>query len=159
VLTRSYVDGASTIMLLIAYDSAQSGMLQIHRPEACYPASGYALSGGSDYNVPLAAGLSVPGQRLTATNGERVEQILYWTRIGDAFPTSYDGQRQSVAGQNLRGLIPDGALIRMSTINRNAAVAQAQLLAFAQQMFVGMDGEGRALLAGPLNAVRLARTA
>lgn len=159
VLTRSYVNGAATIMLLIAYDSAQSGMLQIHRPEACYPASGYTLSGTADYSVPLAAGLSVPGQRLTATNGQRVEQILYWTRIGDDFPTSYDGQRASVAGQNLRGLIPDGALIRISTINRDAAAAQAALLGFAQQLFGGMDAEGRALMAGPISVARLARTA
>ena len=45
LLTRTYANQAGDeIMLLIAYNGAQDGVVQIHRPEVCYPASGFRLS-------------------------------------------------------------------------------------------------------------------
>ncbi len=45
LVTRVYSDGdGSQIMLLVAQSASQTGILQIHRPEICYTAGGYALS-------------------------------------------------------------------------------------------------------------------
>ena len=43
-LSRTYVnDKGYRIMLSIAYGSDQSDTLQLHKPEVCYPAQGFAL--------------------------------------------------------------------------------------------------------------------
>ncbi len=149
-LARNYVDGADAlVMLLIAYDPTQSGMLQVHRPEACYPASGFQTTGTQPVNIPLGSEVVVPALFMTATNGPRVEQILYWTRIGYSFPLSYDDQRSALMRQNLRGLEPDGALIRMSVIDPDPARAVTRLKAFAVSLFAASGKQSRALLIGP----------
>lgn len=149
VLTNTYQrGGAAPIMLLIAYDQRQSGMLQIHRPEACYPAQGFTLSGEQPVALELG-GTAVDARFLTAVNGQRNEQILYWTRIGCSFPTTYDGQRSAVIGYNLRQQIPDGALIRISAIDPDVRRARASLIGFAETLYSGAGKLGRGLLAGP----------
>ena len=40
--------------------------------------------------------------------------MLYWTRVDNAFPRSWLDQRIVVMKANLRGAIPDGALVRVS---------------------------------------------
>lgn len=149
VLTNTYQRGsAPPVMLLIAYDMRQSGMLQIHRPEACYPAQGFTLS--AEHMVAMnLGGTAIDARFLTAVNGQREEQILYWTRIACSFPTSYDGQRSAVVGYNLRKQIPDGALVRISMIDPDAARAKAALLDFAHTLYGGAGKLGRGLLAGP----------
>ena len=150
VLARSYLNpNGASVMLLVAYDPSQSGMLQVHRPEACYPAAGFDLSRSSRVSVPLAAGITVPALFLTATNGPRVEQVLYWTRIGRAFPRSYDEQRSSVMNQNLQGLLPDGALVRISMLDDDAGRALSTLAGFARTLFAKGAADCRKMLIGP----------
>ncbi len=150
VLARNYVDAADgLVMLLIAYDPTQSGMLQVHRPEACYPASGFQTTGTVPVSIPLGGNIAVPALFMTATNGPRVEQILYWTRIGYSFPLSYDEQRAALMRQNLRGFEPDGALVRMSLIDPDPVMALAHLKTFAAALFAASGQESRALLVGP----------
>src|SRR3546814_9693687 len=45
-LTRLYSHAGTgeRVMLLMAYGSTQSDLLQLHRPETCYPAFGYRIS-------------------------------------------------------------------------------------------------------------------
>ena len=55
LVTRVYNrDDGQTIMLLIAYGGSQDGVVQIHRPEICYPASGYTLTTVQDHVARLA---------------------------------------------------------------------------------------------------------
>jgi EpsI family protein len=150
VLARSYLNPAgAALMFLIAYDPSQSGMLQVHRPEACYPAAGFTLTKPQRIDVPVAPGHTVPALFITATNGPRIEQVLYWTRIGREFPRSYDEQRSSVMAQNLRGLLPDGALIRLSVIDANASASLATMIQFSQQLFASGNDRCRKMLVGP----------
>lgn len=152
-LTRGYDNGVDPpVMLLIAYDRMQSGLLQIHRPESCYPGSGFTISETQPVAAPLAPGLGVPANFLTATRGERVEQLLYWTRLGDAFPRDWHDQRRSIASQNLRGYVPDGVLVRMSVITPDAEFGLRHLARFAEALFANSATAGRRLLAGPANA-------
>ena len=152
-LTRAYDNGVDPpIMLLVAYDRVQSGLLQIHRPESCYPGSGFTLSPTLPVSVPLKPGLAAPANFLTATRDERVEQLLYWTRVGDAFPRDWHDQRRTIARQNLHGYVPDGVLVRVSMITADAAFGLRQLTRFAEALFTVSPPAGRRLLAGPLSA-------
>ena len=61
VLTRTYVDSSTgeRIMLSIAYGSNQSGSLQLHIPDVCYPAQGFEVLDSSLTSIAA-------GQRTTA---------------------------------------------------------------------------------------------
>ena len=56
LLTRVYWDGESPpVMLLIAQSAQQTGVLQVHRPEVCYPTGGYRLSPVTQHAVPVGS--------------------------------------------------------------------------------------------------------
>ena len=148
-ITRVYSSSTSLpIMLLIAYGSSETGMLQVHRPETCYPASGYRLSESVETSVPLPGGRQVPSRFFSATGSDRIEQLLYWIRIGDQFPQRWIEQREAVFGQNLRGLIPDGLLVRISAVTTDRALAEATVKRFAATMIEAAGPQGKRLLLG-----------
>jgi len=117
LLTRVYErDENSSVMLLIAYSGSQDGVIQVHRPETCYPASGYRLIQNDAHEVPLPSPHRPQGRFIVADNNIRHEQLIYWTRLGRYFPTRWAEQRLAVARENFAGHIPDGVLVRVSTI-------------------------------------------
>jgi len=138
------------VMLLLAYGSSQSGMLQIHRPEICYPASGFRLTETQITSIPLTADRAIASRSFTANSDTRVEQVLYWTRIGTLVPTSWVGQRLAVVRSNLQGDIPDGLLVRLSTVSEDADHAQATLKKFARAMIEEIPLARRRMLIGPI---------
>jgi EpsI family protein len=149
LLTRVYVaEGRPPIMLLIAQSGAQDGVLQVHRPEVCYPASGYTLSGGALHALSAGGG-ALPTRVYTAEGGDRIEQLLYWTRVGNALPTTWLEQRMAVARANLRGQIPDGVLVRVSTIAPDRS-AVSYLDQFARELIEGVSPYARRVLIGAL---------
>ncbi|MFC3558084.1 exosortase-associated protein EpsI, V-type [Sphingomonas qilianensis] len=151
-ISRTYrADNENPIMMLIAYARRQSGMLMVHRPESCYPGSGFTITADRAVQIPLARGVTLGGRFLSTARDERIEQVLYWTRLGNGFPIDWDEERSNLAKQNLQGLQPDGALIRLSMISPDPATALASLTRFASALFHGSGRDGRALLAGPAN--------
>ena len=143
VLTRSYVaPGFPPVMLLIAYGAAQSGLMQVHRPEVCYQSAGFRIAGDRTTKIALRDGASLPAKRFTARREQRAEQVLYWTRIADRFPTSLFAQRLLMVESGLKGLLPDGLLVRLSTLGGDADISQKVLLHFAQDL-VEADGAAR----------------
>lgn len=147
LLTRVYTRGDEPpIMLLVAQSAGESGFLQIHRPEYCYPAGGFELSP----IVPMAlpAGTErVTVNSLTATLPGRPEQIIYWTRVGDKMPLSWAQQRLTVAMDNLKGIVPDAVLTRVSTVDPNRDAAMARLADFAEQLVAQMGPSRNVLIA------------
>lgn len=154
LLTRTYVRGGGTrqgggdsVMLLIAYSGAQDGTIQVHRPEVCYPASGYRLTRLEPHVVPLAPGVAVPSRAIVAETDVRREQLIYWTRLGGHFPTRWADQHLAVAAENFTGVIPDGVLVRVSS---TAAGDQTALLDdFARDLFRAVGPRMRQVLLGP----------
>lgn len=148
VLTRVYAaPDQAPVMLAIAYGRAQDAGSAVHRPEACYLAQGYHLSPGTA--VPLAPAL--PGQHglhFTATRGDRNEQVLYWIRIGDHFPASRWAQKEDVVAANLRGIRPDGIMVRLSVRDSDAGAALLAMRRFNTLMVDGLAPGGRRLLLG-----------
>ena len=71
-VARSYTSPDDLpVMLLLAYGSSQSGMLQIHRPEICYPASGFHLTETQVTSIPLAANHAIASRSFTASSDTR----------------------------------------------------------------------------------------
>lgn len=148
LLTRVYVDGTSPpIMLLIAYGSSQTGTTQLHRPEVCYPAAGFDLEKRADLHLPVGSNRALQARTMTATTPGRIEQILYWSRIGPEFPISALGQRWSLLRQTASGRVPDGALVRVSTIMSDYRSALPALTGFARRL-LEVSGPAHRLLTG-----------
>lgn len=148
VLTRIYADGKNPpIMLLIAQNGSQTGFLQIHRPEVCYTAGGYQISPVTAHPIAVN-GKIVPANRMDATAGGPTEHVVYWTRVGDRIPPNWRDQKLAVAEQNLEGVIPDAILVRVSTVNNDAAAALATIDEFVAAMLNSIPPNRRSVLIG-----------
>jgi EpsI family protein len=111
----------AAVMVLAAYGDTQSDLLQVHRPETCYPAVGYAIKSTKPTQIMLRNGASIPGREVVAVADDRQENILYWTRIGERFPQS-DGQQKMARFHNsLDGYVADGILFRCSALGDSEA--------------------------------------
>ncbi len=146
LLTRIYYDGTTPIMLLVAYSAAETGFLQVHRPEFCYTAAGYTLSDFAARDVPLSPERSIRVNTLSATRDGSAEKLVYWTRIGKHIPLSWTEQKLVFAEDNLRRLIPDAALIRVSTPLADDATAIASVGEFIREMIAAMAPPLRRIL-------------
>lgn len=117
LVTRIYTNPQGKVaMFLMAYNNQQGGVLQIHRPEICYPAGGFVLSPTQPLDITLAGQRQLPAQVFSADSRTRDEVVLYWTRVGDEFPRQWSQQRLTVAKANVFGVVPDGMLARVSTL-------------------------------------------
>lgn len=128
VLSRTYVDRRTgeRIMLSVAYGGDQSDGTRLHRPEVCYPAQGFQILSNRQAQLGLRD-RSLPVRQLESLLGERHEPITYWVVVGDQIVTSATQQKLVQLGYGVRGLIPDGMLVRVSSIDRDTGKAlQAQ---------------------------------
>jgi EpsI family protein len=148
VLERSFVGpGGQTIMLSVAYGGEQSAGLQLHRPEVCYQSGGFAVRDTHAAVMPLDA-LRLPVTRLRAELPGRPEPITYWTLLGGmvvADASSFRWRRLSFAA---RREVVDGMLVRVSSIDPDAARAFALHQAFALDMVRAMAPADRAKVVG-----------
>lgn len=149
LITRVY-EGTSgaPVMLLIAYNNIQNGVLQVHRPEVCYPAGGYTLTESEPMTLSVPSQPVLPSKFFTAKGPDRIEQVLYFTRLGDSFPRSWLEQRIAVAKANLAGIIPDGVLMRVSSVDNDKATALNQLNLFLREFFSIAPPELKRMLLG-----------
>ena len=148
LLTRVYTSASGApIMLLVAQSSSQTGILQIHRPEFCYTAGGYDLSPSTPHRVSLG-GATIPALSISASLLGRTEQIVYWTRIGEHLPLSWKQQRMAVAMDNLRGIIPDAVMVRVSTYGNDKAAALAEVDDFIRAMIGSVAPQVRRVFIG-----------
>lgn len=158
-LTRRYVDGATgnQVMLLIAYGGAQSDLLQLHRPESCYPAVGLEIQRRVNHDIALPGGATIPAIALTAGAGGRVEDILYWTRLGEYLPRSAADQRRDRLKTAMAGLVSDGVLVRASTLRFGSEPADAILDGFLRDLVASLPARRRSGLVGTQRAGESAR--
>jgi len=153
---RLYVRGQDEFaMMLIAYGDTQSDTLQLHRPEVCYPAFGMEIIKNDLATIPVARGVDVPGRDLTAINAERQEFITYWTRIGQSLPTNGSEQREAKLASEFSGVIPDGVLVRFSTVAEDPKQAFATNRRFIGDLMAAVSPAVRRVLVGdaPMAAI------
>lgn len=145
-VARAYAaPGTAPIHVVIAYGSVQDYALQLHRPEFCYPASGYTIDAVADHMLILD-GRHIPGSAMTAHLARRSDCVMWWTRLGSAFPTSVWQERREILEAAWRREVPDGVLVRLST--SAGANAPERLAAFAAALVATLDESTRKLLIG-----------
>jgi EpsI family protein len=115
---RSYVDrSGNLVMLMVAYGPVQNYRLKAHRPEICYTAAGFRISGKHGEELNYSKGHQpLKVTRLVAEKEARFEPISYWMRVGNDIATGVVDRQIIRLKYGLRGIIPDGALIRISTV-------------------------------------------
>lgn len=143
-LSRTYVNAqGDRIMLSVAYGGRQLGNeLQAHRPEFCYQAQGFSLLDAHQSVLPLA-GQSLEVRRLVAVQHGRVEPITYWMTVGKQTTLPGLGRKLMQMRYGLLGEIPDGALVRISSLDGDSGRAyamHANFVAALQQAVPGYLG-------------------
>lgn len=156
-VTRLYQSPDLPVMLVMAYGQTQNDLLQLHRPETCYASVGFEISASQVSNVALPGNSRLPIRELVATAERRIEPIAYWTRIGDSLPTTGEEQRWVKLQQQLDGIVPDGILVRMSTVGEPIPATFAALRKFAAAMLGAVKPADRAVLIGRSMSASLAR--
>ncbi len=136
------------ITAVLAYGAKQDYAFQMHRPEVCYPASGFWLRALERRQLSLA-GQSVPGNIMLAKRGRRQEAVLFWTRIGNAFPQSLSEQRIAVLANAGQWQAAEGILMRLSVQGGELAADAAALERFAAELVSQAGADGRRLFLGP----------
>jgi len=136
------------VMMLLAHGAAQTNSLQLHRPEVCYPAFGFRLSGSRVLAIPVTSRVTVPSRRLIADAPQRRESIVYWTRLGEYLPVDGSQQRIDRVKIAMHGLVADGVLSRFSMIGENAETNTAVLARFVSELLLAASHAGRRALIG-----------
>ena len=155
-LSRTYVNrDGRRVMLSIAYGGDQSRALQIHLPEVCYVAQGFDMLDARDDTLDTGHGM-VPVKRLVARQNARNEPITYWITVGDKATKPGIEQKLQRFAYGLSGKIPDGMLVRVSTIGADAAAAYQVQDRFIKDMLGVVDGRDRRRLMGAASAERTA---
>ena len=139
------------IMLSVAYGGNQDNSMQIHRPEVCYPVQGFKVAGERTGEILLDYG-RLPVKRLLATLGTRNEPITYWLVIGDQVAAFGMQRRLATLKYGLTGHIPDGMLVRVSSIDANTEAAYRVQDDFIKTMLVALNGKDRVRLMGTLGS-------
>lgn len=151
-LARSYTNpDGYRIMLSIAYGKNQRRKLQLHRPEVCYPAQGFAVNSDTTGKLALADH-AIAVNRLETSLGQRFEPLTYWAMIGDQVTANQNEKRLAELRYALRGRIPDGMIVRISSIDKDTASAYAIQGQFAKAMVQAIALEHRDRFAGQVQA-------
>lgn len=135
-LARTYINGAGERMMLsIAYGSDQGNeATAVHRPEFCYSAQGFRIekvgSGESDIG-----GTRVPSAHLVARLGPRIEPITYWVTLDESATLPGIGRKLQQIRYGLRGQIPDGMLVRVSSIGADLPASFERQRVFLRQLY------------------------
>lgn len=152
-LARTYANAkGQRIMLSIAYGADQSGDgNQVHRPEFCYTAQGFQLLSNKVAALVTQYG-TLPVRRLLAVQGARNEPITYWVTVGDKATLPGIQRKLNQLAYGLSGTIPDGMLVRVSSIDTNTGNAYQLQETFIRDLLQAMPVEERARVAGRFGA-------
>ena len=149
IVCRVYVKaGAAPVTAFIGYAAAQRGLTRMHLPHSCYPSAGYTVADLVPLPLPTGATRPIPAVAFSARRGDDLEQVLYWSRIGDVFAQSFSDQNWAVTQAALRGLIPDGVLFRLSCLDSGTHTALGLLESFARELVDGAPPSLRRVLIG-----------
>lgn len=148
LLTRTYVSPAGyRVMLSIAYGGDQRDGTEVHKPEVCYPAQGFRLLKISEDAISTTQG-DIPVKRVITSMGRRHEPVTYWIVVGDQVVSSALEKKLVEIGYASKGLIPDGMLFRVSSIDGDETRAFHEQDEFVKDLISVFDPDVKARLAG-----------
>ncbi len=140
-------------MLSVAYGGDQSDGTRAHLPEVCYPAQGFQITSSGVGQLDLA-GRAVSTRLLMSKLGQRNEPITYWLVVGDRVTLSRTDQKLTQFRLGLKGLIPDGMLVRVSSIDADMARGHRVQAQFLADMAAAFTEPSRDRVFGTLSAAR-----
>lgn len=147
-LSRTYVnERGDRLMLSVAYGGDQTDATRAHRPEVCYPAQGFQITASRNGAVNLDGG-SFPARQLVAQRGSRHEPITFWIVVGNQVTLSGTEQKLAQLQYSVRGVIPDGMLVRVSTIDPDPERAFSVHADFLGDLRSSMTPESRTRVFG-----------
>jgi exosortase B len=145
-LARTYINAkGQRIMLSIAYGSDQGNeATAVHRPEFCYSAQGFRVEVLGKEAIRLGE-TQVPVARLVARMGQqRIEPITYWVTLDEVATLPGLGRKLQQISYGLRGQIPDGMLVRVSSISPSTVDSFALQQRFLDQLYAVVPADMRA---------------
>jgi EpsI family protein len=149
VLSRTYVDAAGyQVMLSVAYGGRRNQGMDLHRPEICYPAQGFALRRETRETTFRYGDRSLQVKRLVAGAGNRNEPVTYWLVIGHSVASFGYGHRLALLRYGLTGRVPDGLLLRVSSVDADEPRAFEQQDVFLRDMLAALAPGFRRRLLG-----------
>ena len=144
IFSRTYANEAGErVMLMIAYGADQADRMTLaHLPESCYSSQGFEISPTvpSHVDVPQR---SLGVVQLQTRKGLRVEPVTYWTTVGEYAFCEEVGRRLARARYALRGIIPDGMLVRISSINPHVQEAFSSHAQFIADLYAAVPAATR----------------
>lgn len=148
LLERTYVNGqGQKVMLSVAYGRQQSVGLQMHLPEVCYQAGGFQVAAvQAGHTTALGRPLAVT--RLFAEMAGRPEPITYWRTLGDEVVEDGQRFRWMQISLGLRRAIPDGMLVRVSSIDPDRPSAYRLQARFVAELAQAVPPEYRQRVLG-----------
>lgn len=148
-LSRTYVRPDGTrIMLSVAYGRNQHKGMNWHRPEICYPAQGLPIMVSTSRIDYRFMDRTIPLNRLVTGNPSRVEPVSYWVIVGDRMTNFGRAHKLIALSYGVRGLIPDGMLVRVSTIGRETDQGFRDQDVFIRDLLNAMSPAHRDLVLG-----------
>lgn len=151
-LARTYRNGAEgyRIMLSVAYGGRQTEGMNTHQPEICYPAQGLSIR-KSGWRSQLAVGeRTLPLNRLVAGHGARNEPISYWLVVGRNITDFGLQHKLATLKYGLTGRIPDGMLIRVSSVDDDETRSFAMQDRFVRELLASLSTQHRQHLLGAM---------
>ena len=147
-LSRTYVNANGyRIMLSMAYGEDQRDGMQMHYPEVCYPAQGFVLQDRQNGVLTTKSG-PIAVTRILTSLGQRNEPVTYWTTVGDRVFQGNIQKKIAEMRYGLDGKIPDGMLIRVSSIDAKPSNAYEMQNKFSDQMLASLSPEYQRRLRG-----------
>ena len=142
VLSRTYVNSrGERMMLTVAHGGDQSDALKAHRQEVCYAAQGFEIRALQHGDLAVA-GRDIPVTRMLAVRGERFEPVTYWFTMGDRVVLTRTERLRTQLANGLARRIPDGMLVRVSSITPDAPAAFAAQASFVSAILAALPAEG-----------------
>ena len=90
----------------------------------------------------------MPARRLVARQGGRIEPTTYWITVGDAVAPSGTAQKLAQLRYGVRGVVPDGLLMRVSSIDADPVRAHALQAEFTRALRAALAPGDRPLVFG-----------
>lgn len=151
-LARTYINrSGERVMLSVAYGGDQSDGTRAHVPEACYPAQGFQITSNTKAVLSLG-GQPVPVKQMMSRRGARHEPLTYWLVVGDQVTVSRTDQKLAQFRLGLKGLISDGMLVRVSSIDSDMERGHKLQQAFLRDMVLAIPASARSRVLGELGS-------
>ena len=153
VLARTYINGkGQRVMLSIAYGEDQgTDATAAHRPEFCYTAQGFSVAPLGEETLRIG-NQSVRTRRLQADMQTRHEPITYWVTLNQRAVLPGVSRKLEQIRLGLLGQVPDGMLVRVSSISNSRVEAFQSQDDFLNSLYKTMTPEVRARYFGSVES-------